>query len=95
MKKLFRIKHKHADLYWGLKGSVTPVFTTPGAFYTEDELTAQIKKFKYQRALWPKGSTIEEYTIDESKTKASSIASDLFEELDKELTYEKLNGSSY
>jgi hypothetical protein len=90
--KLFRIKHKTADLYWAYKGSALAVFTDTGAFFNKEELEAQLALFKYQRGLWPNGSTIVEYTVDDTKTKDSSFATDFFIECDKELVYETLKG---
>lgn len=93
MKKLYQLKLD--GKFWMLKHCIVPCWSNQGDFFTEEELTDLIHKFKYQRKLWPEGTTVVEYTVDDTKTKETSFASDLFATLDKELTYEKLKGSSY
>lgn len=87
--KLYRIK-RNDGLFWTNKRAVVPFFSEQGDFFTEDELSALIKSFKYQRKLWPADVEVVMYEI--TSEGESNIAKHIFEELDKEITYESLKG---
>lgn len=89
--KLYRIKRN--GKFWTLKDSVIPVWTEHGDFFTEDDIRHLLEKFKYQRKLWPADAEVLMYTITGSEQ--STIDKELFNNLDKELTFESLKGSAY
>lgn len=90
---LYRIKSTDTNLYWLIPHSIQPVWDNTGYFFTKEQLCDLLKQFKYQRKLWPGNLEIEQYTVSDPVT--STIDKEVFDELDLDLTHEKLKGSRY
>lgn len=91
MKTRYRIVNQEGH-YWS-STSVVPAWTDHGIFFTEEQLKNLLTQFKYQRALWPADAKVVECEVSEDKPTQTHI--EILAEIDEELTFEKLKGSSY
>jgi hypothetical protein len=91
MSKVYKIMLE--GKFWTLKDTVVPTWTDTGDFFTANQIDRLLTRFKYQRKLWPTGAKVISYTIsDETET---DLAQEIFDQLDKEITFESLQGSAY